>query len=322
MQRRLPVFFLVDTSESMAGSPMSAVTHGFKSLISAMQADPRCIESVHVSVITFGGTARVLLPLTPVEEVSSLRFTFGCGTSLGEGLDLLLNAFRSDLRSSAAHGRGDWRPLCFLLSDGSPTDAWQEPARKIRALHDAGRCFMAALACGPDAEVDTLRAITPIVHQSDVDPTSLAEYFKWVTKSMRVASITTGDLPIFASPALVAPSESAPARRPGLFLITRCQKTRLHCLMKYRWAQGLYQATESVAIEELETSKMSGQEINTSILGPCLPCPRCEAAGWAMCGVCNRLFCHSHGVKDCVCPWCAAPGFIEVRDFGLTGSGG
>jgi len=48
MARRLPVYFLIDTSESMAGAAMDAVAEGLAALVATMQSDPRCIETVYV----------------------------------------------------------------------------------------------------------------------------------------------------------------------------------------------------------------------------------------------------------------------------------
>jgi len=326
MSRRLPVFFLIDNSESMAGATMKAVSDGLHHLLEALRSDPRSLETTHVSMITFGGKARTLMTLTPVDEIRIPKFGIGCGTSLGGALDLLLHALRSDLRANGADGqKGDWRPLCFLLSDGDPTDAWRDAALKVRAMHDAGRCLMVAVACGPDVDVDNLRVLTPVVHTSDTDADSIAHYFRWVTRSMQVASVAVGvttDLPAFHGKPDSANPTSESNRKPGLFLITRCQKFKGPCVMKYRWRDGLYQATESVAIDELDCGTSAGQETNTSRLGPSRPCPRCEADGWAQCGACKRLFCHQTGVRECICPWCSVAGITEVRDFGITGSGG
>ena len=55
--RRLPVYILIDCSLSMAGDPMESVRMGLRSLLVQLQSDPLALESVFLSVITFGSRA-------------------------------------------------------------------------------------------------------------------------------------------------------------------------------------------------------------------------------------------------------------------------
>ena len=64
--RRLPVFFLLDCSESMVGENIEEMQKGMDSVIKYLRTDPHALETVFVSVIGFAGIVRTLLPLIEV----------------------------------------------------------------------------------------------------------------------------------------------------------------------------------------------------------------------------------------------------------------
>lgn len=49
--RRLPVFFLLDCSESMVGDPLRQMQDGLAAIVNSLRSDPHALESVHISVI-------------------------------------------------------------------------------------------------------------------------------------------------------------------------------------------------------------------------------------------------------------------------------
>ena len=67
--RRLPVYLLIDTSGSMKGEPIEAVNAGLQTLVASLRRDPQALETACLSIITFDKDARVVLPLTPIEEL-------------------------------------------------------------------------------------------------------------------------------------------------------------------------------------------------------------------------------------------------------------
>jgi uncharacterized protein YegL len=51
--RRLPIYFLVDVSESMVGEPIQQVQEGMRMIIQELRTDPYALETVHVGIIAF-----------------------------------------------------------------------------------------------------------------------------------------------------------------------------------------------------------------------------------------------------------------------------
>ena len=53
--RRLPIYFLIDISESMIGDPIEQVQEGIATIIKELKTDPFALETVWVSIIGFAG---------------------------------------------------------------------------------------------------------------------------------------------------------------------------------------------------------------------------------------------------------------------------
>ena len=62
--RRLPIYFLIDVSESMVGEPIEEVQNGIRTIIQELRFDPYALETVYVSIIAFAGKAKTISELT------------------------------------------------------------------------------------------------------------------------------------------------------------------------------------------------------------------------------------------------------------------
>src|SRR5438067_10615766 len=84
--RRLPVYLLLDCSESMAGPAIDAVQRGVETLIQELRSNPQALENAYISVITFAKKAQVAVPLTELISFQTPKLSVRTGTSLGEAL--------------------------------------------------------------------------------------------------------------------------------------------------------------------------------------------------------------------------------------------
>jgi uncharacterized protein YegL len=184
--RRLPVYLLIDTSGSMTGEPIEAVKVGLQTMVSALRSDPYALETAFLSVITFSDRAAQTVPLTELVQfqIPDLR---ACGmTALGGALALLADCIERDVRKTTAEAKGDWKPVCFLLTDGQATD---DLNRGIEALRRVKVGTLVACAAGPAAKPDELRKITEAVVTLDTaDSNTLKAFFQWVSASVSVSS--------------------------------------------------------------------------------------------------------------------------------------
>ncbi len=184
--RRLPVYLVLDCSGSMSGEPIEAVKQGVKALLSELRSDPQALETAYLSVITFDSTARQVMPLTELMLFKAPELKAGGATSLGGALKLLSQCIQSEVRKSTENQKGDWRPLVFLLTDGAPTDNWQDAARELKQAKPAN---IIACAAGANADVTVLKQITEsVVMMNSLSAGDLAQFFAWVSSSIKMSS--------------------------------------------------------------------------------------------------------------------------------------
>ena len=183
--RRLPVYLLIDTSGSMSGEPIEAAKNGVQVLVSTLRQDPYALETAFLSVITFDSTAKQVSPLTELATFQPPNLVATGTTALGDALKLLAQKIGSEVITTTAEVKGDWKPLIFIMTDGEPTDDWKKGAD---ALQKVKKGIIVACAAGPSANTSILKQITNIVVQLDTtDSATIKAFFKWVS-----ASISTG----------------------------------------------------------------------------------------------------------------------------------
>ena len=75
--RRLPIYSLVDVSESMVGDPILQVQDGMRMIVQELRTDPYALETAFVSVIAFAGKAQTISPLTELYKFYPPIFPIG-----------------------------------------------------------------------------------------------------------------------------------------------------------------------------------------------------------------------------------------------------
>lgn len=186
--RRLPVYLLLDCSGSMTGEPIEAVRQGVKALLDELRSDPQAMETAYLSVIQFASDAQQTVPLTELMLFQEPAISAGGATSMGEALEVLLDCANKEVRKSTADQKGDWRPLVFILTDGNPTDpdTFDRVAPIVKSSKFAN---IIACAAGSDVETKYLKKITDnVLLLNSLTPGALAEFFKWVSSSIKLSS--------------------------------------------------------------------------------------------------------------------------------------
>lgn len=202
--RRLPVYFLLDTSGSMNGEPIQALNNAMSGMINSLRSDAQASETLWISVITFDREVKEVMPLTelPSFQLPEIICPQSGPTSTGKALEMLYDKVNREIRKGTPTQKGDWRPLLFLFTDGKPSDSmlYSEMLPKIKSLN-----FGAIVACaaGNLADDSKLKELTDtVVHLATADSTTLKQFFKWVSdtieqgnKSMGTTDIVTMPLP-------------------------------------------------------------------------------------------------------------------------------
>lgn len=189
--RRLPVYLLLDTSGSMHGEPIEAVNNGVQMMISQLRQNPQAIESAYLSIITFDTTAKQIIPLTDLASFQMVSLRATGVTALGDGLKLVAECIDREVAKTTMEQKGDWKPLVFIMTDGVPTDSWQNGLAEFRKRKIA---YTVACAAGGSADTTVLKQITEnVIRLDEADGASIAKFFAWVSASIGVSSTKVED---------------------------------------------------------------------------------------------------------------------------------
>lgn len=324
--RRLPVYLLLDCSESMAGKAMTSMTVGVHSLLKDLRRDPAAMEMAYISVITFASRAKQLVPLTELYQFQLPKLVLGSGTSLGAAIDLLKQRIASEVVQSTTSQKGDYKPIVFIMTDGEPTDSWNSQADWLMR----NRHFQTVVAgIGPDVNPQALlRLSETVIHAKDSGEENFSQFFKWVSSSVSTASQKVDaspdgkvDLRKFPETEnMVIVDETTPAAPPipnrFLFLHARCNRNGAFYLMKFVKEEKkgvfgkkiVYNGIESIPLDDFDFMPSDGQlSVSTNELGECTPCPYCGNTAWGMCE-CGKIFCMPPSFGRQTCPWCNTTG--------------
>lgn len=192
--RRLPVYFLLDTSGSMHGEPIQALNNALSGMINTLRSDPQALDSLWLSIITFDREVKEVVPLTELVSFQLPEITCPQSgpTHTGKALEVLQLTVAKEVIRGSATQKGDWRPLLFLFTDGKPSDLqlYREMIPKIKTIN-----FAAVVACaaGHLADDTLLKELTEtVVHLDTADSSTLKKFFKWVSDTIEQGNKSVG----------------------------------------------------------------------------------------------------------------------------------
>lgn len=125
-QNVMPFYLILDQSGSMQ-QDLGTLSQKVQELIVELRKDPIADDVALLSIISFGSSAQVTLPLTrltlapPIGQLSNLG-----GTSFSSAWKTYDQAVRSDYQQIKAKGASMHRPCVFFLTDGEPFDAGKD----------------------------------------------------------------------------------------------------------------------------------------------------------------------------------------------------
>lgn len=326
--RRLPVFFVLDCSESMVGENLKNMESAVAAIVRSLRTDPQALETVFFSVIAFAGVARTVAPLVEIVSFYPPRLPLGGGTNLGAALDALMGEIDKSVIKTTAERKGDWRPIIYLVTDGRPTDNPTSAIERWNAKYGK-KATLIAIGLGRSVDFAVLRRLTEnVIAFEDVKEGDFKKFINWVTASVVAQSKSVGEggdlagLPLLDESVMRIIKEGPPttqADEAAVTLIGRCQKTRRPYIIKYEQAlQDVVMKDFKVQVSRYEIAgcypleedyfewsdpRTADLKVNTSELVGAPGCPHCGArTAFAVCG-CGKLLC-LNDAEPVVCPWC------------------
>ncbi len=329
--RRLPIYFLIDVSESMVGEPIQQVEEGLSTIIQTLKTDPTAIETVWVSIIVFAGQPKTLVPLQEIINFYPPKFPIGSGTSLSKGLGHLMFELRKNTVKTTAEQKGDWKPIVFLFTDGAPTDDTKKAIAEWKQYWQRA-VNLVAISFGTETDSHLLNELTEnVLHFKNTDSTAYNRFFRWVTDSIKTSSVSVENNSTgfglakldgnTISKINITKSKITTKIVDNNFVVlaAKCQNTKRPYLIKYKKKitatnfEGLELDTMSYRLVggfqvdnsyfELSDNSDIDFKVNTEELIGAPTCPCCgNQFAFAVC-CCGKLHCIGEEELN-TCPWC------------------
>ncbi|MDR2261604.1 MAG: VWA domain-containing protein [Azoarcus sp.] len=336
--RRLPIYLLIDVSESMAGENLRLMQDGLEQLVRTLRGDPYALETAYLSIICFAGKARTLTPLVELVQFYPPQLPLGSGTSLGAAMNHLMDEIERNVRRTTAEVKGDWRPIVFVMTDGKPTDDI-EPAAARWTQRFASRASLVGIGVGKHASLAALQRFTETVLSLDAEsPTDFERFIDWVSRSVSSQSrsvsmnqdsgISLAKIEDDIMKRIEDIARAAVVDEDFVIIAGKCQTTKRPYLIKYERMAPLFAAPgltypqrynlvgvfpASNDYYDLSDERVLTQTVNTDMLIGTPGCPHCaNRLGLAMCG-CGQILCVS-GPGHAVCPACGMDLNMQASD--------
>lgn len=183
--KKLPVILLLDVSGSMRGEKIESLYDATVDMIETFAAAQARELEIDVAIITFGGNLELHTSYTPVKDLRARginKFNASGQTPMGTAVRMAKDMIDD---KNVTTGR-IYRPAIVLVSDGAPTDSWEEPFKSFINDGRSAKCQRFAVAIGKDARRDVLEKFTldtKAVFYAE-DAKDISEQFKTISMSI------------------------------------------------------------------------------------------------------------------------------------------
>ena len=182
---RCPCLLLLDTSASMSGDPINELNTGLTAFKEELATDSLAMKRVETAIITFG-PVEVKKNFHSASEFTPPHLSTTGNTPMGqailEGIDLVKQR-KGEYRSN---GIAFYRPWIFMITDGSPTDAWQSAASAVKEGENS-KAFAFFAVGVKGADMETLSKIS-VREPLKLQGLKFRELFLWLSNSMKSVS--------------------------------------------------------------------------------------------------------------------------------------
>jgi uncharacterized protein YegL len=202
---RLPCVVVVDGSLSMKDSgAISELNEGLKILERELKDDDDACDAVRIALLRMGDSdeVEVLYNFTDAAEFSAPIIRANGSTPLGKAVDLAMHMIEEEKLRLRQEGITYKRPWLFIMSDGEPTDEFNEVAARAREAQGAKKFVLWAIGTGTEAPLAQLSEFCV----QDRPPARLGkkkfkEMFVWLSDSAKAGSkLPTGQQMAMPSP--------------------------------------------------------------------------------------------------------------------------
>lgn len=201
-RRELTIFYVLDTSGSMAGEPIAQLNRAMEETVDILkkQAKSNADAKLKIAVLEFNSECRWLNDKGPedMEDFMWSDLRAGGLTQVGDVLTeldskLSRNAFLQSMT-------GAYLPVIIFMTDGCATDEYDKALAKIRQNRWFTRATKIGFALGDGADLKMISEVVgnseAVVHTDDLELFKKLIRFVSVTSSMMASTSRTSTEPL------------------------------------------------------------------------------------------------------------------------------
>ena len=208
-RRTMVLFFVVDTSGSMAGSKIGTLNPAIEDVIPEIKdiSENNADAQIKIAVLEFSDGAKWITPKpVPAEDFHWDYLNASGLTDFGDACSCLneklsRNAFMSEITGSFA-------PAIFLLSDGEPTDDFIDRLDDLWKNNWFRKAIKVAVAIGDDANTEVLADFT-----GDSEAVLSVHSPEALRKMVKFVSVTSSQIGSKSSMVRQSSVDSAPSKQ-------------------------------------------------------------------------------------------------------------
>ncbi len=190
-RRKMTLFFVIDTSGSMAGSKIGSVNDAIENVLPMIGeiSDENPDAEINVAALEFStGTHWLYDEPKEAKDFIWQKVEADGLTSLGEACEEL-NKKLSRNGGFMSSPSGCFAPAIILLSDGGPTDNFETGMRTLQGNSWFKNAIKVAIAIGDDADKDVLKQFT-----SSAEAVITVHNIDALKRMIRIIAITSSQI--------------------------------------------------------------------------------------------------------------------------------
>lgn len=189
---RVPVCLCLDISGSMHGAPIQELTNGVHHFFDEVFNDEASRYAAEISIVTFANEANLVADFASIERQDRTpSFSAYGGTSMGEGLNMALDALEQRKTEYQEKGVDYFQPWLVVMTDGQPNGSaveLEEAIRRTSELQQNKKLVIFPIGIGDEADMDVLRRVSPVRAPLRLKGLKFDEFFQWLSSSIAITS--------------------------------------------------------------------------------------------------------------------------------------